>query len=100
MVFKCEGFSIIFDIIWVNVGVLGDVCKKFEMFIIGFIKDLEFFNVVGIKLVVGILFWGFLGCGKIFVVKVVVNEFKVNFIFIKGLELFNKYVGEFEWVVC
>lgn len=44
----------------------------------------------------GVLFYGFFGCGKIFLVKVIVNECQVNFIFIKGLEFFIMWFGEFE----
>lgn len=37
--------------------------------------------------------YGYLGCGKIFFVFVVVKECGFNFIFVKGFEIFNKYIG-------
>lgn len=55
--------------------------------------------MMGLNIFTGVLFYGLSGCGKTFVVKAMVNEVMVNFIFIKGLELLNKYVGESECVV-
>lgn len=46
------------------------------------------------------LLYGYLGCGKIFFVFVVVGECGLNFILVKGLEILNKYIGVFEKFVC
>lgn len=40
-------------------------------------------KVLGMEMVIGVFFYGLFGCGKIFVVKVIVNEVGVNFIFVK-----------------
>lgn len=59
-------------------------------------KYLEFFEKFGIELFKGVFFYGLLGMGKIFLVKVVVNEVNVYFIVINGLEIMSKYYGESE----
>lgn len=63
-------------------------------------KYFKVFERFGIELLKGIFFYGLLGIGKIFFVKVVVNESEVNFIVIKGLEVFSKWVGESEKNIC
>lgn len=59
-------------------------------------KYLEFFERFGIELLKGVFFYGLLGMGKIFLVKVVVNEVNVYFIVINGLEIMSKFYGESE----
>lgn len=42
---KCEGFVIILDVIWDDVGLLCDVCEDFEFFICRVIKFFEEYQV-------------------------------------------------------
>ncbi|VDN06509.1 unnamed protein product [Thelazia callipaeda] len=44
----------------------------------------------------GVLLYGPPGCGKTLIAKAVANEFKINFLSVKGPELLNKYVGQSE----
>lgn len=56
--------------------------------------------MIGVKLLKGILFYGFFGSGKILIVRVVVNEIGVFFFLINGFEIMFKFVGEFELNLC
>ncbi|KAH7445284.1 hypothetical protein KP509_01G000400 [Ceratopteris richardii] len=47
----------------------------------------------------GFLLYGPPGCGKTLVAKAIANDAQANFIYIKGPELLNKYVGKSEHVV-
>lgn len=51
---------------------------------------------MGIKPSKGVLLYGPPGCSKTMIAKAIATESKLNFIAIKGPELFNKYVGESE----
>ena len=44
----------------------------------------------------GVLLYGPPGCSKTLLAKAVAREANMNFLAIKGPELFNKYVGESE----
>ncbi|KAL4380655.1 hypothetical protein S245_011973 [Arachis hypogaea] len=91
-----EGFSSIPDEKWEDVGGLDYLRKEFKNRIIRPIKYPEvhqasrFANQTGI-----LLFWP-PGCGKTLIAKAVANEAGANFIYIKGPELLNKFVGESE----
>jgi AAA family ATPase len=50
----------------------------------------------GIEPSKGILLYGPPGCSKTMMAKAIATESKLNFISIKGPELFSKYVGESE----
>ncbi|KAF8112740.1 hypothetical protein N665_0062s0084 [Sinapis alba] len=53
----------------------------------------------GANLETGFLLYGPPGCGKTLVAKAVANEAGANFIYIKGPEVLNKYVGESELAI-
>lgn len=46
------------------------------------------------------LFYGFLGIGKIMIVRVVVNEVGVYVFVINGFEIISKFYGEIEVKLC
>ena len=46
----------------------------------------------------GVLMYGPPGCSKTMIAKALANESNLNFLAIKGPELFKKYVGESEQV--
>ena len=54
------------------------------------------FKAVGIKPPQGILLYGPPGCSKTMIAKALATESGLNFIAIKGPELFSKYVGDTE----
>lgn len=54
------------------------------MEVVEFFKRLEWFILVGVKIFKGVLFVGFFGIGKIFLVKVIVGEVGVLFFVVFG----------------
>lgn len=56
----------------------------------------ETFKRLGIKPPQGILLYGPPGCSKTLIAKALATEAGLNFLAVKGPELFNKYVGESE----
>ncbi|KAH6896958.1 P-loop containing nucleoside triphosphate hydrolase protein [Thelonectria olida] len=94
-----EGFTVIPNITWAQVGALQDVREQLDMSIVGPIKDPELYREVGLDRPAGCLLWGPPGCGKTLVAQAVANEAQASFILINGPELLNKYVGESERAV-
>lgn len=94
-----EGFTVIPNVTWDQVGALDKARKQLHMSIIGPIKRPEVYKEFGLKQTAGILLWGPPGCGKTLVAQAIANEAKASFILINGPELLNKYVGESERAV-
>lgn len=86
----------VLQVIWEDIGGLEDVKCELQELVQYFVEYLDKFLKFGMIFFKGVLFYGFFGCGKILLVKVIVNECQVNFIFIKGFELFIMWFGEFE----
>ena len=59
-------------------------------------KHPEAFERMGIQPSKGILLYGPPGCSKTMIAKAIATESSLNFIAIKGPELFSKYVGDSE----
>ncbi|KAG2296744.1 hypothetical protein Bca52824_043413 [Brassica carinata] len=92
-----EGFSTVPDVSWDDVGGLDHLRTQLKDYVVNPIKYPETFEKFGGKnLETGFLLYGPPGCGKTLVAKAVANEAGANFIYIKGPELLNKYVGESE----
>ncbi|KAL8142822.1 hypothetical protein V2J09_015854 [Rumex salicifolius] len=96
---KREGFSMIPNVKWEDVGGLDTLRHEFERYIVRRIKHPEDYEDFGVDLETGFLLYGPPGCGKTLIAKAVANEACANFIHIKGPELLNKYVGESELAV-
>ncbi|KAK2441772.1 cell division cycle protein [Trifolium repens] len=94
-----EGFSPIPDVKWEDVGALDHVREEFDQHILKRIKDPDIYEGLGLNCDTGFLLYGPPGCGKTLIAKAVANEAGANFIYIKGPELLNKYVGESERAV-
>ncbi|KAF4460736.1 Ribosome biogenesis ATPase RIX7 [Fusarium albosuccineum] len=94
-----EGFTVIPNVTWTQVGALQDVREQVHMSIIGPIKDPDLYYRSGLSRPAGCLLWGPPGCGKTLVAQAVANEAQASFILINGPELLNKYVGESERAV-
>jgi AAA family ATPase len=60
------------------------------------LKFPEKFEAMGIKPPQGILLYGPPGCSKTMIAKALATESGLNFIAVKGPELFSKYVGDTE----
>lgn len=63
------------------------------------LKHPDVFKWLGVKPPSGILLHGPPGCSKTLCAKALATESKLNFISIKGPELFSKYVGDTEKAV-
>ncbi|KAM0248214.1 hypothetical protein ACHAP5_003596 [Fusarium lateritium] len=94
-----EGFTVVPDVSWDQVGGLEAARDQLNMSIIGPIKDPELYRQAGLSRPAGCLLWGPPGCGKTLVAQAVANEAQASFILINGPELLNKYVGESERAV-
>ncbi|SCO88599.1 related to nuclear VCP-like protein [Fusarium oxysporum] len=94
-----EGFTVIPNVSWEQVGALQAARDQLNMSIIGPIKDPELYRRAGLGRPAGCLLWGPPGCGKTLVAQAVANEAQASFILINGPELLNKYVGESERAV-
>ncbi|KAL1221344.1 Cell division control protein-like protein [Cardamine amara subsp. amara] len=94
-----EGFSIVPDVKWDDVGGLEHLRLEFNRYIVRPIKNPDIYKAFGVDLETGFLLYGPPGCGKTLIAKAVANEAGANFMHIKGAELLNKYVGESELAI-
>lgn len=92
---KKEGFGIVPDVTWDDIGALDHVRKKLQNYM-NRAKYPEVFEKIGMSSPSGILMYGPPGCGKTLVAKAVANDAGIGYIDVKGPELLNKYVGESE----
>lgn len=76
------------------VDVVGmDEVKMEIMEFVSFLKLLEWFQRLGVKILRGVILFGLFGIGKMFLVKVMVGEFQVLFYFVSGFEFVEMFVG-------
>ncbi|XP_037084734.1 nuclear valosin-containing protein-like [Pollicipes pollicipes] len=94
-----EGFITVPNVTWADVGALSDVRGELNAEILDPVRDPEYYEMLGLTSPSGILLCGPPGCGKTLLAKAVANEAGINFISVKGPELFNMYVGESERAV-
>jgi transitional endoplasmic reticulum ATPase len=81
---------------WTDVGGLDAVKQNLIESVEWPIKYPHRFKQVGIEPPKGVLLYGAPGCGKTLLAKAVATEGEMNFISIKGPEIFSKWVGESE----
>lgn len=93
---KREGFATVPTTTWDDVGALDDVRAQLQDSILCRIHDPERALAYGLSTNSGIILVGPPGCGKTLVAKAMANEAGLNFMYIKGPELLDKYVGESE----
>jgi ribosome biogenesis ATPase len=96
---KREGFAVVPDITWEDIGALSYVREELRMAVVEPLRHPELFASVGLTAPAGVLLFGPPGCGKTLLAKAVAHETHSNFISVKGPELLNKYVGESERAV-
>jgi len=84
---------------WTDIGGLDDLKLKLRQAVEWPIKHPEIFTRMGISAPRGLLMYGPPGCSKTMIAKALANESGLNFLSIKGPELFSKWVGESERAV-
>jgi len=87
------------NVTWEDIGGLDDLKLKLKQAVEWPIKRPEIFVKMGIAPPKGVLMYGPPGCSKTMIAKALANESNLNFVAIKGPELFSKYVGESEQAV-
>jgi transitional endoplasmic reticulum ATPase len=91
-----EVFTEIPDVKWGDVGGLNDVKRVLRESIEWPLKYGKLFEHAKTSPSKGILLYGPPGTGKTLLAKAVASESEVNFISVKGPEIFSKWVGESE----
>jgi len=90
-----NGFTTVSKISWSDIGALDQIKKVLSRYIIEPIRY-PCKKIDNVKRGIGILLYGPPGCGKTLLVNAVVHESGANFIFVKGPEVLNKFLGESE----
>lgn len=93
---KREGFAVVPDVTWEDVGALAEVREELLHNFLTPIANPAKFRRLGLEVPAGVLFFGPPGCGKTLLAKALANQSGANFISVKGPELLNMYVGESE----
>ncbi|KAK5780370.1 hypothetical protein RI543_002126 [Arxiozyma heterogenica] len=81
---------------WSDIGGQEDLKRKMREMIQLPLEASETFAKLGISAPKGVLLYGPPGCSKTLTAKALATESGVNFLAVKGPEIFNKYVGESE----
>ncbi|XP_012236741.1 ATPase family protein 2 homolog isoform X1 [Bombus impatiens] len=87
------------NIQWSDIGGQKDLKLKLKQAVEWPLRHPEVFLRMGITPPKGVLMFGPPGCSKTMIAKALATESKVNFLNIKGPELFSKWVGESEKAV-
>lgn len=86
-------------VLWTDIGGQHKLKQKFQQAIEWPLKYPDAFKRMGIQPPRGILMYGPPGCSKTMIAKAIATESGLNFIAVKGPELFSKWVGESEQAV-
>ncbi|CAH2108683.1 unnamed protein product [Euphydryas editha] len=84
---------------WSDIGGQDDLKLKLRQAVEWPLKHSESFLRLGIRPPAGVLLYGPPGCSKTMIAKALATESGLNFLSIKGPELFSKWVGESERAV-
>ncbi|OMH80815.1 Spermatogenesis-associated protein 5 [Zancudomyces culisetae] len=84
---------------WSDIGGQDELKQLLQETVEWPLKHADRLRQMGITPTKGIMLYGPPGCSKTLVAKALATESKLNFIAVKGPELFNKYVGESEKAV-
>ncbi|XP_063975896.1 ATPase family gene 2 protein homolog A [Diachasmimorpha longicaudata] len=87
------------NVSWSDIGGQKDLKLKLQQAVEWPLRHPEAFSRLGITPPRGLLMFGPPGCSKTMVARALATESKLNFINIKGPELFSKWVGESERAV-
>lgn len=83
-------------VLWSEIGGNEDIKFQVRQCVEWPLKYPQKFEAMGLKPPAGILLYGPPGCSKTMIAKALATESGLNFIAIKGPELFSKYVGDTE----
>ncbi|SCU97561.1 LAFA_0G12046g1_1 [Lachancea sp. 'fantastica'] len=83
-------------VFWSDIGGQEDLKLKLREMIQLPLEASESFERLGVSAPKGVLLYGPPGCSKTLTAKALATESGVNFLAVKGPEIFNKYVGESE----
>lgn len=81
---------------WSDIGGQEELKKKMKEMIELPLQYSETFAKLGVKCPKGVLMYGPPGCSKTLTAKALATESGINFLAVKGPEVFNKFVGESE----
>jgi AAA family ATPase len=81
---------------WTDIGGQEEVKQRLKETVEWPLSHPEAFQRLGIRAPKGILLYGPPGCSKTLIAKALATEAGLNFLAVKGPEIFNKYVGESE----
>lgn len=84
---------------WTDIGGQDDLKMKLRQAVEWPLKHAESFRRLGVSPPGGVLLYGPPGCSKTMIAKALATESGLNFLSIKGPELFSKWVGESERAV-
>jgi len=87
------------NVSWRDIGGMEELKLKLKQAVEWPIKHAGMFAKMGVSPPKGVLMYGPPGCSKTMIAKALANESKLNFVAIKGPELFSKWVGESEQAV-
>ena len=87
------------EVTWADIGGLESLKLKLRQAVEWPVRHPEVFTRMGISAPRGLLMYGPPGCSKTMIAKALANESGLNFLSIKGPELFSKWVGESERAV-
>ncbi|XP_052755119.1 ribosome biogenesis protein SPATA5 [Galleria mellonella] len=84
---------------WSDIGGMDNLKLKLRQAVEWPLKHSASFKRLGVKPLSGVLLYGPPGCSKTMIAKALATESGLNFLSIKGPELFSKWVGESERAV-
>ncbi|CAI8499871.1 unnamed protein product [Hanseniaspora opuntiae] len=83
-------------VFWSDIGGQHELKRKMKEMIELPLQYADTFQQLGVKCPKGILMYGPPGCSKTLTAKALATESGINFLAVKGPEIFNKFVGESE----
>ncbi|PRT55919.1 ATPase family gene 2 protein [Wickerhamiella sorbophila] len=86
-------------VFWSDIGGQADIIRRLKEAVEWPLTQKESFERLGIVPPRGVLLYGPPGCSKTLLAKALATETGLNFLAVKGPELFNKFVGESERAV-
>ncbi|CCE61745.1 hypothetical protein TPHA_0B00730 [Tetrapisispora phaffii CBS 4417] len=81
---------------WSDIGGQEELKRKMKEMIQLPLEAADTFDRLGVSAPKGVLLYGPPGCSKTLTAKALATESGINFLAVKGPEIFNKYVGESE----